>query len=246
MDQLRGKPLEGEWWEPQRPSDPFKGILQIEENNHGSLTIRGSEKQLLAFFPPGTRTIFGRLSDYRFDVTLFDVGIKRSLSGFTDWGERETDIQLFTNIILIGGHITSQDECIIGAAALRATGLGEWCDTTGFSSQIDRPEPTYTMERAQVSYEASASEFYPLDAGKSLRFISHLRPSPLFDGPKKVKMSEEDIIELRFNDKISINDVLHETSIWQNFLTVALRKASYLDDLRLSIGSADTPNPVGR
>jgi hypothetical protein len=48
-------------------------------------------------------------------------------------------------------------------------------------------------------------------------------------------------MELRFEEDVSLDDILHETSIWQNFLTFALRKASYMCELQLSVRSAAAP-----
>jgi ApeA N-terminal domain 1 len=238
VDQLRGNPLQGEWWEPELPSDKFKGTLQIEENDHGTLTIRGSEKRLLKFVRPGTRTIFGRLTNHsRCDVTLFTVGMITSLTGFTDYGERETDIEFFTNIILVGFHAASQDDPIVSRVLLRVTGLEEWCDTTGFSGQLDLSNAMQGAKRVDVSYAGSSSIPYSIGSGKSLRLLSHYKGPMSFHRPKRISMSEENIIELCFENRLSLNDVLHETSIWQNFLTFALRDASYLSDLRLSVGS---------
>jgi hypothetical protein len=237
MDELRGKPLPGEWWEPELPTDVFEGILQIQENDHGTLTIKGSEKRLLKFVRPGTRAIFGRLTgNYCNDVTLFTVGMITSPTGFTNYGERKTDIEFFTNIILVGAHAASQDDPIVSSALLRVTGLEEWCDTTGFSGQMDAPSAMQGAERVDVSYTASSSIPYAIGSGKSLRLISHYKGPMSFYKPKRVSMSEEDIIELCFADKVSLNDVLYESSIWQNFLTFGLREASYLSELLLSVG----------
>jgi hypothetical protein len=242
MDQIRGKVLRGEWWEPDHPSEVFKGSLKIEENNHGELTIRESEKRLRRFIQPGTRTMFGRLtSDARCEVTLFSVGMITSSGGFTDYGERDTDIEFYTNIILLGGHVASQDERFIKAALFRTTGLGEWCDTTGFSGQADVLGATYGTERVDVSYRASAGTPYPVGPGKTFRLISHYRGPIFFDRSKRIVMNEENIVELRFEQALSVDDILHETSIWQNLLTLALHEASYMYELRLSVVSTDNP-----
>ena len=242
MDQLRGKPLQGEWWEPDHPGDVFNGILQLRENNHGELTIKGSEKSLLKFVRPGTRTIFGRLAGgARSELTLFDVGMITSPSGFTDYGERQTDVEFFTNMILINAHIASRVDCIISGALLRATGFGEWCDSTGFSGQTDVGSPTHGTECVDVSYKASASAFYSIGPGKSLRILSQYSGPMFFQAAKHVTMSEENVIELCFEENVSIDDILHEISIWQNFLTFALRKPSYMCELQLSVRSAAGP-----
>jgi hypothetical protein len=186
--------------------------------------------------------MFGRLtSDARCEVTLFSVGMITSSGGFTDYGERDTDIEFYTNIILLGGHVASQDERFIKAALFRTTGLGEWCDTTGFSGQADVLGATYGTERVDVSYRASAGTPYPVGPGKTFRLISHYRGPIFFDRSKRIVMNEENIVELRFEQALSVDDILHETSIWQNLLTLALHEASYMYELRLSVVSTDNP-----
>jgi hypothetical protein len=242
LDQLRMNVLQGEWWEPDRPLEIFKGSLKVEENDHGESTITGPEKILIRFIRPGTRTMFGRItSNYPCDVTLFSVGMITSSTGFTDYGERDTDIQFYTNIILLGGHIGSQDECFIRAALFCITGLGEWCDTTGFSGQAEVIGAMCGTERVDISYRASTSAHYPIGPGKTLRLVSHYRGPISFDRSKRIVITEQDVVELWFEEMLSVNDILHETSIWQNFLTLALHEASYLNELRLSAEPAEDP-----
>jgi hypothetical protein len=82
MDEFRKRPLESVWWLPAEPENVFKGQLKIGEDNHGVLTLQGTE-ELLGKLPTGeTRpTFFGRLTaDYSYNATLFGAVLKRGPS----------------------------------------------------------------------------------------------------------------------------------------------------------------------
>ncbi|HZL59175.1 MAG TPA: HEPN domain-containing protein [Stellaceae bacterium] len=237
MAEFAGKTLEGKWWRPDSPDDAFDGVLQLEEDFAGSLTIKGLASKLFAFRLPSSRTLFGRMrGHYQYDVTLFRTGMMRGPAiGSSSGGDHDSEMQLFTNTILVGGHIDSEDEHVVSAALVRATGLDEWCDGSGFEGQMEMPSASFGTERVNLSYQGSASEFYPTGAGNALRLVSHYRGPMFFHGPKDVIMREEDLIELRFDNDLSINQVLHEIGIWQSFITFALRRPSYMDEIRLTL-----------
>src|SRR5665213_1519532 len=61
MAEFAGKTLEGKWWRPDSPDDAFDGVLQLEEDFAGSLTIKGLASKLFAFRLPSSRTLFWRV-----------------------------------------------------------------------------------------------------------------------------------------------------------------------------------------
>jgi len=241
MTKFGGKTFEGKWWQPDRLGDVFAGTLRLEEDYSGTLTIKGSESMLAVFMRPDSRTLFGQMDDhYRYDVTLFRTGLIRGpSSGSPRDSDRETEVQFFTNTILVGDHIASEEERAVSAAWVHITGLGEWCDTSGFSGRMEKPGSPFGSERVDLSYHGSSSDFYPIGSGRALRLVSHYRGPMFFNAPKKVAMSEQDLIELRFDDDLSITQLIHEIGIWQSFMTFALRRPSYIDEVRVTLDRAD-------
>ena len=168
----------------------------------------------------------------------------RSLSGFTDWGEHETDIQLFTNIILIRS-ISPTGRVHLGAP-----------DTLPLVSASGAIPPVFPVRSIVLNrhtpwsarrylYEASA-----LASSTPWTRVSHLPvylSSPAVTAlrrSKSVKMSKR-ILSNCTSMKNSMQMMFFmRPQIWQNFLTLALRKASYMDELRLSLGRRIRPESV--
>jgi len=243
MEEFRGKPLDGEWWEPDRPGAVYKGTLQIEEDQHGKLTLRGTERHLSSLpVHPAPRCFFGQLtSRYTYDVTLLSAGMERGPTTATPADpQRETESEFYTNIIVLGGHVAREDEPFISGALLNLTGLEEWCDATGFSGQHQHRDPReLATETVNVSFQASTSPHYNLGSDRLLRFLSQYRGPRFFGRQKQVALKERNTIELVFADTLSVKQLLNETHIWQTFITFGLRRASYIDEITLLIHSSD-------
>src|SRR5208282_1148551 len=110
----------------------------------GALTLRGTEDQLASLTIGNVQqTFFGRLEhEYPSEVSLFDVGLRRGPSQtYPEKPDRETHAELFTNRILISGHVESQEKPFLNRALVQLTGLEEWCDATGFSGSLKQVAP---------------------------------------------------------------------------------------------------------
>jgi hypothetical protein len=225
MQELRGKRLEGEWWTPDRPEIIYKGPLQIDEDNDARVTLRGTSLAEV----PAQSCFFGRLTaHYSYDVTLFRTLLE---SGPKPSVAHEIEAVFYANSIVVGGHVSGEDEPLVGGALLNLTGLEEWCDATGFTGNIQLPD-----RKINVSFQPGASPYYDVGEGRRLRFLSQYRGGPPsgFDR-KHVTLRERNTIELSFPEKITINDLMNEVHIWQTFITFGLRRASYFDEIRLVV-----------
>lgn len=236
MKELIGKPLDGAWWAPDRPDIVYKGILQIEEDHTGRLTLRGSELHLSSL-PIGPRPtcFFGRLiAHYTYEVTLLRVGVERGPAPRSVPDPNcQTEAVFYTNVILVAGHVPSEDEQFIPGALLNVTGLEEWCDATGFS-WVQRPNLAgYAAKMVCVSFQDSASPYYELGDGHRLRLLSQFKGPYSFEGRKQVNLTKSNTIELSFPEYLSINQLMNEIHIWQTFITFGLRRASYFDEIML-------------
>ncbi|MGA2733922.1 MAG: HEPN domain-containing protein [Syntrophobacteraceae bacterium] len=249
MGEFTGKPLIGEWWEPNQPTKIFKGQLYLAEDNHGTLTLMGTSKVLSGLWPSWRekRTIFGKLKNqYPYNVTLFNAGLMRGPGQSSD-ENYETEAVFFTNEILIGMHVASKEESIVHGARIGITGLDEWYDKTGFSGTVALGPIPFGVESVNLMYKAIKSPFYKVGPTSTLRFCSRYS-GPLFfenTNTKKFKMEEKTFIELNFKGAISINDLTREATIWQRFLTFGLQQATYPNDIMLSIGTEPDTFNVG-
>lgn len=237
MKDFIGKPLDGEWWAVDEPDHRYKGVLLLDERHHGTLTLRGSEDHLAALMDPHPRTFFGRFEiQHTYEVSLFNVGLTRGPSRtYPKEPNRETSAELYTNNILIGCHIESEERRFLNGALLNLTGLEEWCDATGFSGKFHPGE--LAGESVDVSFKATASPHYELGKGRLIRFLSQYRGPVTFDGRKALTLTERNTIELVFADAISISELLAEIAIWQSFITFGLRRPSYIDEAKVLIHS---------
>jgi hypothetical protein len=123
MENFRGQPLDGEWWAAKRPNDHYKGVLLLDEEHNGSLTLRGTEDQLASLpIGPVQQTFFGRLENkYPYEVSLFNVGLRRGPSQtFPKKLDQETNAEFFTNKILIGGYVESEEKPFLNGAPPRS------------------------------------------------------------------------------------------------------------------------------
>jgi hypothetical protein len=117
---------------------------------------------------------------------------------------------------------------------LNLTGLGAWCDVTGFTGQHQNPTPNNVASGTlAVSFQERATPFYDVGAGRTLRFLSEYAGPRRFDNAKQVILKERNTIELGLRNPVSIKHLLQELHIWQSFLTFALRRPCYTDELYL-------------
>ncbi len=195
LDYFKCKSLEGEWWEPDQPDNKFEGTLYIEKNNHGKLTIRGYSSVLfklsLRIIQSPLGAIFGHLTTQnKYKITLFNPVISRGASHCED-RDLKTDVLFFTNHIIIGEHVASEDDQIVNRALLSVTWLEEWYDKTGFSGNVSSYLRT---EKVDLLYQANHSPFYTVAAERLLRVISHYSGPLFFDGIKNFKVREYNLI----------------------------------------------------
>jgi len=237
MDEFRNKPLAGAWWLPGKPEDIFKGRLAIGDDNNGRLVLNGTQEHL-AKLPTGETqpTFFGRLeADYSYDVTLFDVALRRGPShSYPKDPLNETIAEYATHTLLVGGHISSQDEALFDCTIFKLTGLDEWCDATGFTGRHENATPNELATGSlTVAFQERATPRYDLGNGSTLRFLSEYAGPRQFENSKQGTLKERNTIELVFPAALSIKTTIQELHIWQSFLTFGLRQASYTDEVYL-------------
>jgi len=145
------------------------------------------------------------------------------------------EAEFVTNNIAIGTHVGSEEEPIVASALLVPTGLSEWCSTIGIAGRLSWSQTgELATESVNIAFQATATPFYDIGSGRKLRFLSQYRGPVVFGNSKTVSMKEYNSIHLDFGQLISINEVVREVQVWQTFLTFALRRASYTDELRLN------------
>lgn len=230
MDEFAGKTLEGEWWLPGKSQRKFKGVLVIDATNQGTLTLRGKAR-FLATLPESLFTLLGGFRDnYSYQVTLFDVGVTRRP---TPSGEKNESgvAKLFTNIIVIGSHLRSDNRSTVVGAQCSLSGLREWSDSSGVTGEIER-STSGEIKTAVVTHQAAATPFFGIGEGKELRLSSRYSGPVVFPGLKTLTIEESDVIELRFKKAISIKKLLAELLVWQCFITFATRRPSSIVELR--------------
>ncbi|EIG59000.1 hypothetical protein Bra1253DRAFT_03720 [Bradyrhizobium sp. WSM1253] len=237
MDEFRNKPLAGAWWLPGKPDVIFKGRLTIGDDNNGRLVLSGTQEHL-AKLPTGATppTFFGRLeADYSYDVTLFDVALRRGPShSYPKAPLTETIAEFVTHTLLVGGHLASQDEALFDGTIFKLTGLDEWCDATGFAGRHENTTPNELATGSlTVAFQERATPRYDLGNGTTLRLLSEYAGPRQFENSKQVTLRERNTIELVFPVALPIKTTVQELHIWQSFLTFGLRQASYTDEVYL-------------
>lgn len=240
MENFRGKSLDGEWWEKDQPTRRHKGVLNLDEEHHGTLTLRGTEGHLASLSPGNVQvTLFGRLENqYTYEATLFSPVMVRGPGSSFNQPDRETDAVYRTNNILIGGHVESEDAPFLNGAHLHLTGLEEWCDTSGFAGTYEHGLPNeLATETAAISFQARATPHFDLGDGKLIRFLSQYRGPVVFQHLKKIEIRELNTIEIIFSQALSVKQILNEITVWQTFIALGLRRPSYIDEAMLLISS---------
>lgn len=239
MENFRNKSLDGEWWLPDAPEHRYRATLKIDDRHHGELIFRGSEEHLASLPHGGHRHNFYGVLDngYSYEVSLFNVGMKQGPSStFPKQPGKETTAEFYTNNVLIGGHIASEDEPFLNGALVLLTGLDEWCDKSGFSGSVKRdPEEDIATETVEVTFKASSTPHYDVGDGRLIRFISEYRGPLMFDHRQSLELKQRNSINLTFSKTISIKDLLAEISIWQSFITLGLRSASYIEEITVLV-----------
>ena len=239
MDEFLGKRSEGDWWIVDEPATRFSGVLELDSRAHGHLTLKGTENQFRTILAKGMRrerwTMHGEMkSGYTYRVSLFNVGMTRG-PRIGRSPDDLTDAQVFTNVILIGGHIGDQCDAVVKRASLEIGGLREFVDDNGFVGKLDNPGARSGEEDVQVSFKGRKTPIFALSQGRALRIISGYRGPRMFFTPKTVTMEESDRLELVFESPISTDALLHEMVVWQSFLVFATRRASYMGEIRIGM-----------
>jgi hypothetical protein len=137
MDHLRGKRLEGLWWQPGEPDNKMGGVLEIEPSNHGKLTLI-SDRTPPQDWAQGERTFYGKISSgYDYEVTLLKTIMHRGWPRYsTAAPQRKVEAELFTNEIVVGAHVQSVSDPLITRARIRLTGFSQWCDDSGMTGRV--------------------------------------------------------------------------------------------------------------
>jgi len=239
MDNFRSKSMDGEWWLPDAPQHRYRATLKIDDRHHGELVFRGTEEHLSSLPHAWQRqTFYGVLDNgYDYEVSLFNVGMKKGPSStFPKQPGRETTAEFFTNNILVGGHISDEDQPFLHGALVLLTGLDEWCDKSGFSGSVKRdPSEDIATETVEIAFKASSTPHYDVGDGRLIRFLSEYRGPLMFDYRQSFELRQRNSVNLTFAKAISVKDLLAEISIWQSFVTLGLRNASYIEEVTVLV-----------
>jgi hypothetical protein len=223
--------LKGEFWLPREPTKKWLGTLEFKSGYHGELDLQQIEGSLS---DPGFQlpVLHGSLtSHYGYAVTLYNVIIVGK-QRYLDRPDYDL-LSCVTNHVLFGGNYGPETDPNIYGIQLQLSGLANWCDSSGFGGEAMSPTPTEFA--AELSYRPKPSIEIELPRGKRLGFSTSFSGPMLFKDLKRVSLAERDFIELLFDHPISIEQVMGETLVWQTFLGLALRRASYITQIRLQM-----------
>jgi hypothetical protein len=236
---IRPSSLPGRWWLPAEPAVQYSGTLTLNEDNHGELILGGSPAQLSAIARPGERTWHGILrSRYQYDVTLFNVGVMKGPNVASRAQEVETEATFFTNDVLIGSHIDSEEIPCVRGALVKLTGLDIWWDESGFSGDTTVVDGPLRLRSVSLQYEERATEVFEVVPDVWIRFQARYEGATSFSHVKSVPMRESVYLELLFAQEVSLTKLQREIQVWQQFFSIGLREAVYIDEIRLRFHEA--------
>jgi hypothetical protein len=233
MSDFTGKRLPGVWWRAGKAKQKFRGVLVLDEDNHGTLTLRGRARHLEKF-PLRDITLLGRFSaQYAYQVSLLDVGVSRPASG--GLGNEVIEIELFAQTVVIAAHIRSSTSRVITGARCRLSGLREWSDESGFVGKIERVPVGAVGSVTRVTHQEAATSYYAIGRYRQLRLVRRYSGPVIFPLLKQIQIEEVDEIELRFRGRVSLRQLMGEILVWQTFLAFAVRQASIILGLRIRL-----------
>lgn len=237
--EIRPTSLSGRWWLPAEPARQYPGTLTINEDNHGELVLGGSPVELSAIARQGERTWHGTVpSRHRYDVTLFNVGVMKGPNVASGAQEAETEATFFTNDVLIGAHLDSEETPCARGALVRITGLDSWWDESGFSGDSTTIDRALGLRRVSLRYEERTTEIFEILPDVGIRFQARYEGATSFAHIKSVPMRESVYLELLFAQEVSLTRLQREIQVWQQFLSIGLREAVYIDEIRLRFHEA--------
>ena len=140
--------------------------------------------------------------------------------------ERETEVAYSTSYVIIGAHVETSN-AFIDRVVFGLTGLEEWCNATGFSGEVKRPQVRSRSPKGKlaevlvkISFRSSSTRFFNIGRGRRLRFLSLYRGPDYFDREKQFELKGgRNKIEIVFSNRLPIEQALDEIRIWQTFIS---------------------------
>ncbi|MBM1169620.1 ApeA N-terminal domain 1-containing protein [Microvirga arabica] len=235
MRKWQVKSLTGEWWRLGQSEQKFRGVLELDDQDHGTLTLEGSWNDLSRMPHPFIGTLHGVILEEsrHSEVTAFDVITSQGPTSSYPQSGSTSHATLFTNTIVIGSHLESKDDPLIMGAVFELTGLEHWSANTGFSQEVERGEND-GIAAFTFRYRGQETAEYSVSPDIKIRFRTGFTSAT---SHRKATLEEHHTLGVSFGRAASINEVQNERYIWQSLLTFALREPSLCRSIQLSFES---------
>jgi hypothetical protein len=214
--------VSGQFWIVGETGPKFSGRLEIDRLGSSTLVLQGRRADLRALERDKNFDIHGLASDTQ--VTLFDcftgtAGLAIEMSG---------QATIVVNFTLVGEHVPSLDARHFDAVEISPDGLSAWTELRGYSERIK------SVERFSIKYKDAKARPVKLSYGTTLQFRT--RPI-LFTNPEgRREFVDSNVMRLEFSGNKSVVELLHQESIWRNFISLALRKPAIVPWSNLEAG----------
>lgn len=219
---LQPTKVSGEFWLVGEGGPKFSGQLEIDRLGSSTLRLQGKPQELRALERDKNFDIHGLAGGTK--VTLFDCFLGTAELAV----DRSGEATVVVNLTLVGEHIPSLDAKHFDAMEISPEGLPEWTQLRGFSERIK------SVQRFSIRYSEAKSRPVKLPDGVSLWF--HTRPILFTNANGRREFADAHLMRLEFPGKKSMNDMFYQEAIWQNFISLAVRKSANMPWLNLEAG----------
>ncbi len=223
-------PLEfkGKWFLPSNPDNFAYGVAKFDPNTGTTLELLGTfSGEFHESFDMNQDIICGVTSDSK-KVTLYKCFV-RSHSGLSlNKGEESGEplVSYYVNHLLEGFHYFEVKDMLFEKVTAQLFNLGEWAGYHGFANT--RPTKKDIAEgKGKIVYKAPDPIVFPIKGGLmgKIHYGVNVPGSAYYTDSKTITQSP--YLTFESDGERSLEDMLGEMAIFQNFLTLALYQGTY-------------------
>lgn len=227
--------IKGEWFLPTNQDNRVYGILTFDPQDETDLELYGNIEGDNSYPElKDQEIILGLTSDSK-QVTLYNC-LMTKYDGPTWVQSQESGKQTTTysiRYLLIGLHAQKVEELKFNQISAEIFNLGEWVGISGFKRQNINPEALKNHEII-VEYKLPKSIEFEIDESTNGRFNFIANRPGLSRYQKTATINQRvEFQAISVNEK-SFDNLLEYIITFQNFLTLALYKSTYLLSISLS------------
>jgi len=232
--------IKGDWFLPNEKDNAIHGTLIFEPFEASTLELYGSLEDNYVFNQNSEQTIILGITSDGKHVTLYKcLNIFHNIFLNTSEGANKITSKYTVRFVIIGLHAFSQDDLVFNKISSEIFNLGEWIGIHGFKPKYQHSKNLEDY-KINLEYELPKSINFEINSEINGRFnfIGNLSDSII--QRHSFNINQKTKLEIISKNGKSLEELLKYIRIFQNFLTLALYKRTYIISISLNCDRYNT------